>query len=95
MKVFTGAIRAEAEGLIVKGRQQRFHITLEIKKRIRKHRGVHAARIALSRGSHRDAFMFLSSRAREFEDIACLEKTNVLRPVVEVIGQHVEHAGHE
>src|SRR5581483_7481484 len=95
MKIFAGIARIEAEGAVVEGRQKGFHIAFEIKERISAEWNMYSARGALSGCAQANVRMLLSPTAVKFEDMALLKEPNVFRAVIQVVSQHVEHAGYK
>ena len=81
--------------LVLKGLQQILHITLQIKES--SVLGAPSLRFLQGRdgSAHADAFGFGRPAILGFENAARLEQAHLVRPAVEVVGQHVEHAGHQ
>ena len=82
--------------LVLKGLQQILHITLQIKESSVLGAPPFRAFCGGWAGSaHADAFGFGRPAILRFENAARLEQAHLVRPAIEVVGQHIEHAGHQ
>ncbi len=103
--IIVGSLLAVGLGIVVERpmaerSEQAFDVALQIEKRERTHRrpqiqSAHHIRIHAAGRADRDAFHLQRFRSRRLEYIPHFEQADVVVAAVQVVGQHIQHAGNE